>query len=111
HGGRAPDAELTMAVVAAPAWLATHPAPTTPRELAGHTCIGYRYARTGALHRWRFTGPDGSLDVDVQGALTVDDTRLMRAAAVQGCGLAYLHRAFVQRELDAGTLLSLLQPW
>jgi hypothetical protein len=56
--------DLRMAVVGAPAYLATLSMLAMPDDLRGH--------------RWRFTGPAGAgdVDVDVVGAMTANDTEI-----------------------------------
>lgn len=89
--------DLPTAVVGSPAYFARYAPPQAPHELAGHACINYRFPRTGALYQWRFVGPEGDFDVAVEGCLTVNDTRLVLAGALQGTGLAYLLWAMVEQ--------------
>ena len=43
---------LCMAVVASPAYLAEHPAPKLPQDLARHRCINYRMMASGGVYAW-----------------------------------------------------------
>lgn len=100
-----------VAVVGSPAYFARHARPDTPGDLRHHACLTYRWASSGKLHRWRFDGQNGPVYVDVEGPLMVNDTGIIRQAAVAGVGLAYLPEASVARELAAGTLIRVLERW
>ncbi|WP_413721158.1 LysR family transcriptional regulator [Sodalis sp. RH24] len=103
--------DLKMAVVGSPAYFAGRTAPQAPRELRDHRCVTYRWHETGALYRWSFQGPDGSLAVDVDSAITANDTDLLLAAALQGAGLAFLPESFVAPYIDRGELIHVLEEW
>ncbi|WP_296943165.1 LysR family transcriptional regulator [uncultured Massilia sp.] len=103
--------DLRMAVVGAPAYLAQRPPPREPRDLHGHACLGYRWRETGVLQRWRFDGPEGSIDVDVESVLTVNDTNVLLDGALRGAGLAYLVESLVAPHLQRGELVRVLEPW
>lgn len=95
---------------ASPAYLARHPPPCTPDELAQHTCIGFRLP-SGKPYRWEFARHGQELAVDVGGPLTLDHLGLMADAAVAGMGIAYLSEVAVQAQLDSGALVRVLDDW
>lgn len=95
---------------ASPAYLARHPPPRTPDELAQHTCIGFRLP-SGKPYRWEFARHDQELAVEVGGPLTLDHMGLMADAAVAGMGIAYLSEVAVQAQLDSGALQRVLDEW
>ena len=66
---------LPVAIVGAPLYFAQREAPQTPRDLRNHACINYRWASTGALYRWPFVGPEGPIDVAVEGPMLVNSVR------------------------------------
>jgi len=103
--------DLRMAVVGAPAYLAARALPATPDDLRGHACLTYRWSDTGALYRWRFAGPVGTVDVDVQSVMTTNDTDMLLAAALQGAGLAFIPESFVAPYLQSGQLVRMLDAW
>lgn len=100
-----------VAVVGSPDYFAQRSRPDTPRDLRDHACLVYRWARSGKLHRWRFNGQNGPLYVDVDGPLVINDTGIIRQAAIAGVGLAYLPEASVAEHLSAGTLVRVLERW
>ncbi|MES2712316.1 MAG: LysR substrate-binding domain-containing protein [Pseudomonadota bacterium] len=96
--------------VAAPAYLAAHPAPASPAELHAHACIRVRLPDR-SLYRWRFERDGGVVMVDVPGRLTLDEGSLVRQAAVAGAGIAYLFEGEVRRDLADGRLVAVLPDW
>lgn len=105
----APDAR--MVVVAAPAYLARHPAPASPHELTRHACLNLRLPTYGGLYAWEFEKDERPLNVRVDGPLIFNTIDLLRDAALRGFGLAYLPEAHIAQDLKAGTLVPLLQDW
>lgn len=103
--------DFRNAVVASPAYFAERPRPETPHDLRYHACLNYRWSATGQLYRWPFNGPDGPLEVDVEGPLVINDTSVIRDAAISGMGLACLAEAFVASQIDSGALVRVLEPW
>jgi DNA-binding transcriptional LysR family regulator len=103
--------DFRMAVVGAPSYFAENPPPATPRDLAGHRALTYRWEATGALFPWTFHEPDGPFTVEVKDVLTVNDTDLLLSAALDGVGLALLSEAVVEPHLTAGTLVRALKEW
>lgn len=104
-GGR-----LRFLAVAAPAYLAEHPAPRTPDELAQHRCIRGRMP-SGKLYRWDFEKQGQSLSIDPVGILTLDHLGLMVEAAGAGMGIAYVFELAARPWLEAGTLVPVLADW
>jgi DNA-binding transcriptional LysR family regulator len=100
-----------IAVVGSPAYLAGYGVPDTPYDLTRHHCINYRWAATGQLYRWQFTGPEGALEVEIDGPLIVNDTDFVRDAAINGLGLACLPEASVEPHIASGILVRVLQTW
>ncbi|CDY77649.1 Transcriptional regulator [Caballeronia glathei] len=99
-----------FAVVASPAYLAGHPAPRTPADLASHRCIRTRMA-SGMIYHWEFERHGETMTVAVDGALTLDEAGLMLDAARSGAGITYLTEWQVRDDLAAGTLVRMLEDW
>jgi DNA-binding transcriptional LysR family regulator len=97
------------AIVAAPGYLGRVPEPRTPRELARHECIRRRFPG-GSLQAWAFQRRTGTVEVPV-GRIVVNDAQIAVNAALSGGGLAFVHEKYVERELAAGELVRLLEPW
>jgi DNA-binding transcriptional LysR family regulator len=97
------------AVVAAPAYVAAHGAPTHPRELVHHRCIGWRRAPNVAPHRWEFEENGAAFDVAVEPQVTTNDLRLMLRTALCGAGITFAPRETFQPYVDRGELVWLLE--
>ncbi|WP_174296639.1 LysR family transcriptional regulator [Sphingomonas bacterium] len=100
-----------MAVVAAPAYLADHPAPASPDALSTHRCIGYRYITSGDIHRWPFERDGRAVSVAIDPVFLTNDAELMIDAAVDGLGLSYAIRSQVEDHLASGRLVAVLEDW
>ncbi len=99
-----------FAVVGSPAYLAQHKAPRTPADLKAHRCIRSRMP-SGAISHWEFERRGETLRIDGDGALTLDEPGLMLEAARAGLGLAYLTEWTVGTDLEAGSLVRVLEDW
>lgn len=103
--------DLRWAIVGAPGYCARHPPPRTPRDLASHLCINYRFTHSGGLYRWPFPQGDAAMDVAVMGGMPLDDTDLQIAAALEGAGIACTLQAGVEGYLAQGRLQRVLEDW
>lgn len=101
---------LRFAVVGSPAYFERRGRPRSPADLLGHTCIRRRMP-SGALLPWEFERGGEAITVDVTGALTLDDSDLMSAAALRGAGLAWVNAWSVERHLADRRLISVLDDW
>jgi DNA-binding transcriptional LysR family regulator len=102
--------EMRSAVVAAPAYLARHPRPTTPRDLEAHDCIMFRLP-SGAVFSWPFEKKGQRLEAAVSGRLTVNDQDVAVHAALDGAGVLYTAVDYVAPLIEAGRLVPLLEDW
>jgi DNA-binding transcriptional LysR family regulator len=98
------------AVVASPDFLRTHGKPVVPADLYRFRCIRARLPNN-ALFRWRFEKDGNTLQIDVQGAITLDEPSLVRIAAQNGVGLGYIMEADVREDIAAGRLVRVLEDW
>lgn len=99
-----------FAVVGSPAYFAQHKAPRTPGDLLAHECIRMRMP-SGAIYQWEFERRGEAVRVDVKGALMLDEPAMTQQAARAGLGLAYLSEWNVAADLQAGTLIRVLEAW
>lgn len=98
------------AIVGSPSYFATHPKPTTPRDLTSHRCINYRHGSIG-VYRWELDKGKQSLKVAVQGPLIVDDVELIVRAAIDGVGLGFMAEETAAPHLASGALVRVLEDW
>lgn len=102
--------DVRFVAVASPAYLAAHPAPITPDDLAAHQCIRIRMP-SGKSYRWEFARHGQEIVVDTPGALTLDHLELMAQAAAQGLGIAYLPHTVAQPWIARGAVVTVLDDW
>lgn len=94
---------------ASPAYLARHGAPSHPRELIDHPCIGWRRAPELAPHRWEFVENGQPFDVAVNQTFTTNDLRLMIRMAMAGAGITFAPDDCLREHFDNGALVPLLE--
>ena len=97
-----------MICCAAPSYLARHPAPRTPRDLASHACLTYAYAADGNL--WRFRDARQRVhEVKVSGPLHANSGDMLAALAVAGTGITLEPDFIVVDDIRLGRLVPLLE--
>ena len=101
---------LRSVIVGSPAYFAGRSPPQTPGDLLSHQCVRTRMA-SGALYRWEFERRGEQVEVDVKGALTLDESGLMLEAVRAGAGVGYLSEWSVADDLAAGRLIQALDDW
>lgn len=94
--------------VASPSYLATHSAPTHPRELVAHRCIGWRPSPDVAPYRWEFEEAGVPFDVAIEPQITTNDLRLMLSLALAGGGITFATEDTFTPYIESGQLVSLL---
>ena len=103
--------ELRMAAVAAPSYFAERGKPKSPQDLAHHRCINMRLATLGGVYAWEFEKGPREINVRVEGQLTVNDIAVIRRAALEGLGIAFIPEDYAQPHLDSGELIRVLADW
>ncbi len=111
-----PVASVGWVLAAAPAYLKTAGMPTSPVELAHHTCLGY----------WRESSDDAWLlvalrrlpepyeeraEITIKSRYHVDNPEAVLNAALAGIGIALLPDYVCARELETGQLQRVLPDW
>lgn len=92
---------------AAPSYLANHPAPKSPADLASHACLSYEYSRE--RNTWRFRDGSGAVhDVRIAGAAHSNNGQMLCALAVAGMGIHLEPDFIVAPDVRAGRLVTLL---
>jgi DNA-binding transcriptional LysR family regulator len=100
--------EMRRVVVASPQYLARHPAPQTPAELAAHNCLSLGQQRGWTLREV----PGGEVSsVKVSGSFECNDGAVLHEWALAGEGLAWRSMWEVGSELASGRLVSLLDDY
>ena len=73
--------DLRMAVVGSPSYLAAHPKPRTPQDLARHQCINLRQPTAGGFYAWELEKNGRELRVRVEGQLAFNNVPMLLRAA------------------------------
>ena len=102
--------DARFVAVASRAYVERAGQPRTPDELAKHHCIRFRLP-SGKMHRWELERKGDTMKIDVPGSVTLDDTRSMVRAAIQGIGIAYVPHSVAARALARGEIVTLLDDW
>ena len=100
-----------MAVVAAPAYFATHPQPLRPQDLTQHNCINFRRPTRGGVYAWEFERDGRALKVRVDGQLVFNTIAPSLEASLSGIAIAYLPEDVVAPHLSSGRLVRVLEDW
>jgi len=103
--------DMQMAVAGSPEYLSAHGTPSTPDDLANHNCINIRHQARGGNSVWDLEKDGRAVNVRVEGQLVVNDIAVVRQATVDGLGLCYLPRDYLQTRIDAGDLVPVLEEW
>jgi DNA-binding transcriptional LysR family regulator len=115
RAGDLPDSGLTarrigetrFACFASPAYLASHPPLTTPRDLVHHDAVLFIGGLTAT---WAFEGPE-RVSVPVRGRYVVNHQGLQLEAGEAGLGVVRLLPFTVRASLEAGRLVRVLPEW
>jgi len=103
--------ETRVLTVAAPAYLAEHGRPSTPKDLANHRCIQFRDPVTRRPFDWEFHRKGKVVAVETSGPLLVTDSGIMFAVCIAGAGIAQVLAVSVQDALADGRLVELFPDW
>jgi DNA-binding transcriptional LysR family regulator len=95
-------------MVASPAYLAQHGTPLSPEDLLGHACLHHRYMNSGRLEQWPLMRNGGDLKLDLPETAVVSTIEPLLYLAEQGFGVACLPPFAVNRQIEAGKLVALL---
>jgi DNA-binding transcriptional LysR family regulator len=102
---------MRLAVVGAPSYFAQRPAPRTPEDLAGHSCIQARSAADRSVIKWEFECGGAPRRISVDGPVVVNGAEFAVRAAADGLGLAYVPHALAAALLRSGQLVRVLENW
>jgi DNA-binding transcriptional LysR family regulator len=116
--GTVPDSRLAARRIvanrrilcAAPAYLAEHGVPATPRDLQAHQCIVLRES-DGALGTWHFARGGKQQSVKVRGGLSTNDGEAAVLWAREGFGILMRSEWDIRADVGAGTLVPVLSDW
>lgn len=96
-------------LAASPAYIERRGMPTHPEELRGHDMILYTLADD--WNRLQFTKGEESVSVDVDGIINANDGQLICQAARDGLGILAQPTYIIQKDLEEGRLVRVLDDW
>lgn len=100
---------MRQRIFASPAYLAGAGLPERPEDVAGHRVIGFLLA--DHLTKWALHGPEGTLSLDLDPAIRVGNSLVLRDLLIAGQGIGTLPD-FVSNEAEArGDLVRVLPEW
>lgn len=98
-------------VVGSPDYLRRHGCPATPEDLAQHLCLQHRYPSTGKLERWPLYRDDRFVGAGLPVTLVASTLEPLIYLAEQGQGLTCVPLFAVRRQIEAGVLVTVLDPF
>ena len=112
--GRLPSSRLVArhlgdsrkVIVATPAYLRKHGAPSTIKDLESHARLGFNYPHS--TESWPLRERRGVTNLAINGRVRVSNGEALRALVLAGAGLARFSTFHVQRDLDAGRLAAVM---
>lgn len=91
-------------LVASPDYLEKRGTPEKPADIIGHECLVF--VPVGST--WTFSSPNGPISLDVIAHYTVNDSRILVDAAVNGLGLAVAPEFLTRKPIEEGKLVALM---
>jgi DNA-binding transcriptional LysR family regulator len=105
-------APYRLVLCASRAYLKAHGTPAMPQDLLTHQCLTYAYPPRSEWHaaqpEWILHGPEGRVNVPVDGRLKIDNSEALRRAVLRGLGIAMLPAILVNDDLRAKRLIEVL---
>lgn len=93
-------------LMASPAYLAAHGRPETLEALSRHDCITLK--TQAGRSSWQLDGPDGPVEIAVEGRFSANTMQTLIKAALAGLGIALLPAILTKPEVRAGRLQGVL---
>ncbi|WP_394827667.1 LysR family transcriptional regulator [Pendulispora albinea] len=100
-----------LKLVGSPDYFARRGTPQKPDDLRSHACLLHRYATSGKFERWPLRRGRRDVDLELPATAVVNTIEPLIAMAEQGLGIACLPDFGVRRQLEAGTLVTVLDPY
>ena len=98
-------------IIGAPAYFARAGIPLTPEDLVNHACLLYRYPSTGKLDTWPLRRAAGAPAIDLPVSMVTNTLDPQVCFAEQGLGIACVPEIAVRRQLQQGSLVTVLDEY
>ena len=99
------------AIVGSPDYFREAGIPQTPEDLSGHPCLVYRFATTGKLDRWPLSRKGQPIQVELLNSVVMNTLDPQICLAENGLGIACVPDLAVKRQLQTGSLISVLDAY
>ena len=103
-------ADSPRLILASPSYLKQHTAPKNLEDLKRHNCLVYSYLTTGSVWHFEHQGKDKTIQVRAT-TLQSGSVDAILECALAGIGIAVLPRWLVHKELERGTLVTIMQDY
>lgn len=100
-----PLCPMSRIAIAAPDYLARVELPQHPRDLTGHDCLTFLATGTS----WFFEGPSGTINVDVNSKISVNDSLVLMDAVENGLGISVVARHIAMPSIRQGKVVRILE--
>ncbi|KAA8997657.1 LysR family transcriptional regulator [Affinibrenneria salicis] len=94
-----------MAVAASPEYLCERGCPSSPEELSGHDCLGFRLKMT--RRHWYFQRGNTRFSVAVNDNISINHGEALRQAALSGAGIIMQPEVLLKQDFTSGALVHL----
>jgi DNA-binding transcriptional LysR family regulator len=98
-------------VCASPDYLATHPEPAKPQDLAQHSCLSIASENLSEIIPWSLKRGKEIVETKVPNRVRTNDFLLIKQLLMAGSGIAFAPSTLVTEEIKAGKLVRLLSEW
>lgn len=98
-------------IVGAPAYFERAGTPLTPEDLASHACLIYRFPSTGKLDTWPLDRAAGAPAIDLPASMVTNTLDPQVCFAEHGLGIACVPEIAVRRQLQQGSLVTVLNEY
>ncbi|MCU5782903.1 LysR family transcriptional regulator [Alcanivorax balearicus MACL04] len=106
-----PLGQLKLINCASPAYLRRHGTPRTVEELPSHRAVHYIAPSQGRPEPWEYRRDGEYHQVEIPGAVAVNNTELYIACCRAGLGMIQVPAYDVREDLDNGLLREVLPEW
>lgn len=100
-----------MIAVGSPAYFAEHGIPQRPCELVNHSCIHFRFPRTGKLQNWVLRREQDEPEVELPRSIICSTVEGRFCFALHGLGITYAADFVVREALANGDLIAVLDQY
>ncbi|MEK1932758.1 MAG: LysR substrate-binding domain-containing protein, partial [Pararhizobium sp.] len=95
-------------IVGSPAYFKQHSIPQVPTDLLGHICLHHRFPSTGKYEPWPLNEDGAPMEVELPKPYVASTLQPLIALAEGGLGLCCVPLFTVQRQLESGSLVAVL---